>query len=227
MRVLLVEDDLKVSSYLAKGLKESGFIVDQEFNGSIALQRALGETFDVAVLDIMLPGMDGLSLLKSLRNHNIQLPILVLSAKNTTEDIIKGIQAGGDDYMVKPFSFAELLARLQGLLRRNQMQQQNVLTCSDLWVDIVQHRVKRAEQWIELQPMEFALLSYLIRKKGQVVSKTMIMEGVWDYNFDPQTNVVEARICRLREKIDRGFNHPLIQTIRGYGYCLREPHEKS
>ena len=223
MKLLLLEDDLIISAYLSKGLRESGYAVVQETDGELGYKRLCIENFDLAILDLMLPKLDGLSVLKNLRKNNIATPIIVLSAKNTTEDIIKGIQAGGDDYMVKPFSFGELLARIQGLLRRAQQQNSTTLHCADLSLDLIRHQVSRSGVAIQLQPMEFTLLAYLMRKKGQVVSKTMIMESVWDYNFDPQTNVVESRICRLREKVDQPFGPPLIHTIRGYGYCLREP----
>lgn len=221
MKLLLIEDDIKIAEYLQKGLRESGYSVVHADDGELGFRMACSGSFEVGIVDIMVPSMDGLTVLSELRRRSIQLPLLVLSALNRTEDIVKGIQAGGDDYMVKPFSFAELLARLQGLLRRSSTNYAQVLGCADLSVDVLSHRVTRDGMAIQLQPMEYALLLYLLRKKGQVVSKTMIMENVWDYNFDPQTNVVESRICRLREKVDQPFKHKLIHTVRGFGYCLK------
>jgi two-component system OmpR family response regulator len=179
--------------------------------------------YDVAVIDIMLPRLDGLALIERLRKQKINLPIIVLSAKKTVDDRIVGLQAGGDDYMVKPFAFSELLARVQTLLRRSQSHEEPTrLTVNDLTMDIVRRKVFRGEVEIELQQLEFALLEYLLRNAGRVVSKTMIMEHVWDYNFDPESNVVESRICRLREKIDRAFAHKLIHTVHGVGYLLEK-----
>ena len=221
MRILLVEDDLGTASFVAKGLRQAGFAVDHASDGQGGLHLALTESYDAAVVDIMLPKLDGLALIDELREKRVMTPVIVLSAKSSVDDRIKGLQAGGDDYLVKPFAFSELLARLQALIRRvNAVPEPTTLTVGDLRMDLLRRKVYRAETEIELQPREFALLEYLMRNAGRVVSKTMIMEHVWDYNFDPQTNVVEARICRLRDKVDRPFDCRLIHTIRGVGYVL-------
>lgn len=223
MRILLVEDDLGIASFVVKGLKEAGYVVEHVADGPAGLDRLLMEMFDAAIIDIMLPLLDGLSVIQRARQRNLTTPVLILSAKASVDDRIRGLQNGGDDYMVKPFAFSELLARLQALIRRaNRISEPTTLTVGPLTVDLIRRKVKRSEQDIELQPREFALLEYLMRHTGRVVSKTMIMENVWDYNFDPQTNVVEARICRLRDKIDRGRTHKLIHTVRGAGYVLEE-----
>jgi len=223
MRILLVEDDLGIASFVVKGLKEAGYVVEHVADGSAGLDRLLMETFDAAILDIMLPLLDGLSVIQRARQRNVATPVLILSAKASLDDRILGLQKGGDDYLVKPFAFSELLARLQALIRRvNRISEPTALTAGPLTVDLIRRKVKRSEQDIELQPREFALLEYLMRHAGRVVSKTMIMEHVCDYNFDPQTNVVEARICRLRDKIDRGHPDKLIHTVRGVGYVLKE-----
>lgn len=223
MRVLVVEDDVKTAAFITKGLKQEGFAVGHAADGEEGLQLATSEPYDVAVVDIMLPRLDGLSLIEKLRRKKILIPVIVLSAKNSVNDRVKGLHAGGDDYLVKPFAFSELIARIQALIRRaTSMTEASTLTVSDLRMDLVKKNVVRAGRQIELQPKEFALLEYLMRNQGRVISKTMIMEHVWDYNFDPQTNVVEARICRLRDKIDRAFNAKLIHTIRGVGYVLEE-----
>lgn len=221
MRVLVVEDDVKTAAFITQGLKQEGFAVGHAADGEEGLQLATSETYDVAVVDIMLPRLDGLSLIEKLRQKRILIPVIVLSAKNSVTDRVKGLHAGGDDYLVKPFAFSELIARIQALIRRaTSITEASTLTVSDLRMDLIKKNVLRAGRQIELQPKEFALLEYLMRNQGRVVSKTMIMEHVWDYNFDPQTNVVEARICRLRDKIDRAFNTKLIHTIRGVGYVL-------
>jgi two-component system OmpR family response regulator len=223
MRVLLVEDDRKTASFIVKGLKQEGFAVDHAPDGLDGLHKALSESYDAAVVDIMLPKMDGLSLIDELRMRKVMVPVIVLSAKSSVDDRVRGLQAGGDDYLPKPFAFSELLARIQALIRRaNSVSEPTTLTAGSLTMDIVRRRVTRAGKQIELQPKEFALLEYLMRNAGRVVSKTMIMEHVWDYNFDPQTNVVEARVCRLRDKIDRSFDSKMIHTIRGAGYLLEE-----
>ena len=223
MRILLVEDDEATAEFLLRGLKQEGFAVDHAPDGGTGLRKALALPYDVAVVDIMLPQLDGLSLIDELRHRGLTTPVIVLSAKSSVDDRIKGLQAGGDDYLVKPFAFSELLARIQALIRRaSQTREPTTLTVGDLEMDLVKRKVFRAGREIDLQPKEFALLEYLMRSAGRVVSKTMIMEHVWDYNFDPQTNVVEARICRLRDKIDRPFDRPLIHTIRGFGYLLEE-----
>ncbi len=223
MRLLLVEDDLKTSSFILKGLKEAGFAVDHASDGETGLAMAMTEPYDTAIIDIMLPKLDGLSLIEELRRNSINTPVIILSAKRSTDDRIKGLHIGGDDYLTKPFSFSELLARVQALIRRSSgMTEATCLTVRDLSLNVINREVFRGEQKIELQPREFSLLEYLMRNTGRVVSKTMIMEHVWDYNFDPQTNVVEARVCKLREKIDKDFAaDPFIHTVRGMGYVLK------
>ncbi len=223
MRVLLVEDDPKIASFILKGLKESGYAVDHAVNGEDGLHMALSEPYDAAIVDIMLPKLDGLSLIEKLRQSEVHAPVLILSAKQSVDDRVKGLEAGGDDYLTKPFAFAELIARVQALIRRAfRTPEATSLRVGDLAMNILTREVVRAGQRIELQNKEFALLEYLMRHAGRLVSKTMIMEHVWNYDFDPQTNVVEARICKLREKIDRGFSLKLIHTIRGAGYVLRD-----
>ena len=222
MRLLLVEDDLKIASFILKGLKEAGFAVDHAPDGEDGLHLALNEPYDAAIIDIMLPKRDGLSLIEELRRQKINTPVLILSAKRTVDDRIKGLHSGGDDYLIKPFAFSELLARVQALIRRaSGATEPTRLSVGDLSINFLTREVIRDGKKIDLQPREFALLEYLMRNAGRVVSKTMIMEHVWDYNFDPQTNVVEARICRLRDKVDRDFETGLIHTIRGVGYVLK------
>ena len=222
MRLLLVEDDEKIAGFVEKGLKASGFAVDVASTGTDGLDMALGTDFDTLIVDIMLPGMDGLTLIEKLRAKGKNTPIIVLSARDRVGDRVKGLEAGADDYLTKPFSFSELLARVQALIRRAGNSTEPVsLSYADLSVDIVKRQVKRGEALIELQPLEFSLLEYLVRNRERVVSKTMIMEHVWNYNFDPMTNVVEARICRLRDKIDKGYPSKLIHTVRGAGYVLK------
>jgi two-component system, OmpR family, response regulator len=223
MRVLLVEDDAKIAHFISKGLKEAGFAVDHMENGEDGLHMALNEPYDAAVIDIMLPKIDGLTIIEGMREHNIITPVLILSAKRTVDDRVKGLQVGGDDYLTKPFAFSELLARVQALIRRSsQTANPSELVVGDLILNVQNRKVTRAGRKIDLKPLEFSLLEYLMRNSGQVVSKTMIMEHVWDYHFNPQTNVVEARICCLRDKIDREFETNLIHTIRGVGYVLKE-----
>ncbi len=224
MRCLLVEDDERIALFIIKGLKQAGFVVEHVPDGDTGLLLALNESFDVAVIDIMLPGLDGLTLIEQLRKKKNAMPVIILSARGTVEDRVRGLQQGGDDYMTKPFSFTELLARIQALLRRttSQAAEPTTLQVSDLTLDLLKRKVFRAGREIELQSLEFSLLEYLMRNAGRVLSKTMIMEHVWDYNFDPQTNVVEARICRLRDKIDRTYDKKLIHTLRGVGYVLEE-----
>jgi two-component system, OmpR family, response regulator len=223
MRILLVEDDRQTALFVSKGLKQEGFAVDHRENGVEGLHLALSESYDAAIIDIMLPGLDGLSLIDELRRNGVQFPVIVLSAKSTVDDRIKGLHAGGDDYLVKPFAFSELVARIHALIRRaGRTEGPTTLKVGDLLLDLVKRKVIRKRVEIELQPKEFALLEYLMRNTGRVVSKTMIMEHVWDYNFDPRTTVVESRICRLRDKIDRPFGVHLIHTIRGVGYVLEE-----
>jgi len=223
MRLLLIEDDQKIALFVKQGLKEAGFAVDHMDNGEDGLHMALNEPYDVAVVDLMLPKMGGLTVIEKMRAGGIHTPLLILSAKRTVDDRVKGLRSGGDDYLTKPFAFSELLARVQALIRRSSgMTTPSRLQAGDLLLDVHTRKVSRAGESIELQPLEFSLLEYLMRNAGQVVSKTMIMEHVWDYNFSPQTNVVEARICHLRDKIDRGFAPKLIHTIRGVGYVLKE-----
>ncbi len=223
MRLLLVEDDLKIALFIQNGLKEAGFAVDHAADGEDGLHLALTEPYDLAIIDLMLPKLDGLSIIETLRKNNSNVPVLILSAKRTVDDRVKGLLAGGDDYLTKPFAFAELLARTHALIRRaGNVVSPSRLTVADLVMDIHTRKVTRAGTAIDLQPLEFSLLEYLMRNAGQVVSKTMIMEHVWDYNFNPQTNVVESRICYLREKIDKHFDRNLIHTIRGVGYVLKE-----
>ena len=223
MRLLFVEDDSRIVSFVARGLKEAGFVVVHAANGGSGLQLALDGSYDVAIIDIMLPGLDGLALIEELRRRRIRLPVIILSAKRTVDERVQGLQAGGDDYLTKPFAFSELLARIHALIRRaSDTPEPNGITVGDLHIDLLARVVTRASKKIELQPREFNVLEYLARNAGRVVSKTMIMERVWDYNFDPQTNVVESRICRLRDKIDKDFATQLIHTVRGMGYVLRE-----
>ncbi len=223
MRILLIEDDLKLASFILKGFKEAGFAVDHCADGEDGLHMALNEPYDAAIVDIMLPKLDGFSLIDELRRRKITTPVIILSAKRSVEDRIKGLQTGSDDYLVKPFSFAELLARVQALIRRaSGTAEPNTLVVGDLSMDLRTRKVMRGEKKIDLPPLEFSLLEYLMRNAGNVVSKTMIMEHVWDYNFDPQTNVVEVRICKLRDKIDNDFEKKLIHTVYGAGYVLEQ-----
>ena len=223
MRILLVEDDQKIASFIIKGLRAEGFAVDHALDGQDGLHLALTEPYDAAVVDIMLPKMNGLKLIENMRREKINTPVIVLSAKGEVEDRVKGLQIGADDYLTKPFAFSELLARLQALIRRSSdIGEPTKLSVSDLTMNLITREVVRAGKKIDLQPLEFSLLEYLLRNAGRVVSKTMIMEHVWDYYFDPQTNVVESRIYKLREKIDKGFPTRLIHTVRGAGYVLKE-----
>lgn len=223
MRILLVEDDLKIASFISKGLREAGFAVDHMVDGENGLHMALTESYDLAIIDIMLPKLDGLSLIEELRRQKLNTPVLILSAKRSVDDRVRGLQTGSDDYLPKPFAFSELLARIQALIRRaSRITDPTGFAVGDLSMNLLTREVVRNNKKIDLQPREFALLEYLMRNSGRVVSKTMIMEHVWDYNFDPQTNVVEARICKLRDKIDKGFSSKLIHTIRGVGYVLKE-----
>lgn len=223
MRILIVEDDRQTARFIVKGLKQEGFAVDHAPDGDEGLHLALTEPYDVAVIDIMLPKLDGLTLIDEMRRASSDIPVIVLSARSSVDDRIKGLQAGGDDYLVKPFAFSEMVARIHALVRRStRAQEPTMLSTANLKMDLVRRKVFRNDIEIELQPKEFALLEYLLRNAGRVVSKTMIMEHVWDYNFDPRTTVVESRVCRLRDKIDRHFAGNLIHTIRGVGYVLEE-----
>jgi len=223
MRVLVVEDDVKIASFIVKGLKAAGYAVDHTLDGEDGLHMALTEPYDTAIIDIMLPKLDGLSLIEKMRKQKIRTPVIILSAKASIDDRVKGLQTGGDDYLTKPFAFSELLARVQALIRRaSGLSEPTRLTLGDLSINLLTREVTRGDRKIELQPIEFSLLEYLMRSAGRIVSRTMIMEHVWNYNFDPQTNVVDARICRLRDKIDRDFDKKLIHTVRGVGYVLKE-----
>jgi two-component system, OmpR family, response regulator len=223
MRLLLVEDDEKIALFVKTGLKEAGFAVDHVVDGEDGLHLALAEPYDLAVIDLMLPTVDGLTIIKAMRDHDINMPVLILSAKRSVDQRVEGLQIGGDDYLVKPFAFSELLARIQALMRRATRSNPPVeLKVADLSLNLHTRKVFRAGRELDLQPLEFSLLEYLMRNSGRVVSKTMIMEHVWDYNFNPQTNVVEARICYLRDKIDKDFGTKLIHTVRGVGYVLKE-----
>lgn len=223
MRLLLIEDDTKIALFIKKGLQESGFAVDHASDGEDGLHLALTEPYDVAIVDIMLPKIDGLTIIEEIRNKANSTPVLILSAKRSVDDRVHGLKSGGDDYLVKPFAFSELLARVQALIRRSTaVVSPRMLTVGDLELNLETRRVTRAGNSIGVQPLEFSLLEYLMRNAGRIVSKTMIMEHVWDYNFNPQTNVVEARICCLRDKIDKGFDCKLIHTVRGVGYVLQE-----
>jgi len=223
MRILVVEDDVKIASFIVKGLKAAGYAVDQAYEGEEGLHMALTKPYDTAIIDIMLPKLDGLSLIEKMRKEKISTPVIILSAKGSIDDRVKGLQMGGDDYLTKPFAFSELLARVHALIRRaSGLSEPTRLTVGNLSINLLTREVTRGDKKVELQPIEFSLLEYLMRSAGRIVSKTMIMEHVWNYNFDPQTNVVEARICRLRDKIDRDFDKKLIQTVRGVGYVLKE-----
>jgi two-component system, OmpR family, response regulator len=225
VNVLLVEDDARTAHFILRGLTEAGCSVAHAAAGDQGLERALTQPFDVAVVDVMLPGLDGLSLIRELRARQVATPVIVLSAMSSVNDRVRGLEAGGDDYLVKPFALSELVARIQALVRRAaSTPEPTQITVGDLSVDLIRHRVSCAGHEVELQPREYALLEYLMRNAGRVVSKTMIMEQVWAYNFDPQTNVVEARICRLREKLDGVSPRKRIHTVRGVGYVL-EPRE--
>jgi heavy metal response regulator len=224
MRVLIIEDDQQIASFVTKGLRQAGFAVDHVADGEEGLHMATVNPYDVMVVDIMLPGLDGFSVIDRLRSAGNTTPILVLSARGSLDDKLKGFQTGGDDYLTKPFSFSELQARLQALQRRTTRgQQQSVLEVGDLKMDLLSRNVHRGNRPVELQPREFALLEYLMRNSGNVVSKTMILEHVWDYHFDPQTNVVDVLVHRLRNKIDKDFDTKLLHTVRGVGYVLKIP----
>ena len=222
MRILVIEDDPKIASFIVKGLKQNGFAVDHADNGEDGLHLALNALYDAAVIDIMLPKLDGLSVVQELRRQKINLAVLILSAKASVDDRIKGLQTGGDDYLVKPFAFSELLARVQALIRRStNVTEPTSLTVADLRLNLITREVTRDGRKVELQTKEFALLEFLMRHADKVVSKALILEKVWDYSFDPQTNVVDVVVCRLREKVDRDFETKMIHTVRGVGYVLK------
>ncbi|BBC81347.1 XRE family transcriptional regulator [Acetobacter orientalis] len=225
MRILLVEDDHTVRNFIAKGLSEAGHLVEQVDNGKDGLALATSERFEIVILDRMLPGgVDGLHILETLRRQGNLTPVLLLSALSDVDEKVAGLKAGADDYIGKPFSFNELQARIDALVRRNrnEIQPQTRLTVGDLEIDLLSRGVKRAGQRIDLQPREFRLLEFLMRHAGQVVTRTMLLEGVWDYHFDPQTNVIDVHVSRLRQKIDKPFGRPLVHTIRNAGYMLQE-----
>jgi two-component system OmpR family response regulator len=224
MKILIVEDDRETAAYLAKGLTESGYTVDRAGDGREGFFLASSGGYDAIVLDRMLPNMDGLTLLGGLRAAAIQTPALILSALGSVDDRVRGLRAGSDDYLVKPFAFSELLARLEALLRRGTAPPAVTrLRVADLELDLLTRTVRRGDKSIELLPREFQLLEHLMRNAGHVVTRTMLLEHVWDYHFDPQTNVIDVHVSRLRQKIDKGFDHPLLHTVRGAGYCLRAP----
>jgi two-component system OmpR family response regulator len=221
MHALIIEDDTAIAEFIARGLREAGFAVDVAADGNEGLEAALTGEPDVAIVDLMLPGRDGLSVIDELRRKGRSTPVLILSARRSVDDRVRGLQAGGDDYLTKPFAFAELLARVQALVRRaTRTPEATTLTVGDLVLDLLSRKVTRAGQPIELRPREFALLEYLMRNAGKVVSKTMILSHVWEYNFDPQTNIVDVLVSRLRDRIDRPFERKLLQTVRGVGYVI-------
>jgi two-component system OmpR family response regulator len=224
MRILIVEDDPHIADFVQQGLEEAGYAVDHTADGEEGFRYALNQPYDAAVVDLMLPRRDGLNLIQSLRQRGVSTPVLILSAKRSVDDRVEGLQAGGDDYLTKPFAFAELLARVQALIRRGSgTTEPTRLTAGPLALDLLERTATRDGEAIDLQPREFSLLEYLMRHPGQVVSKTMILEHVWDFNFTPQTNVVEVLVHRLRSKVDEDFEPKLIHTVRGAGYVLRVP----
>jgi len=224
MHILIIEDDQQTAAYLKKGLEQSGHTVDQAADGKDGLFMAMEAEFDLLVVDRMLPTLDGLTIIRTLRAADKSMPVLILSALGDVDDRVDGLQAGGDDYLVKPFAFAELLARVDALGRRRDggPVQETTLAVADLSMDLLARKVVRGGQKIELQPQEFRLLEFLMQHRGQVVTRTMLLEGVWDYHFDPQTNVIDVQMSRLRAKIDKPFEHPLLHTVRGAGYCLED-----
>ena len=222
MRILIVEDDEKIASFVMRGMKEAGFAVDHAEDGELGLHLALSQSYDAAIMDVMLPKLDGLTIIERMRQQKIDTPVIVLSAKRSVEDRVRGLHRGGDDYLVKPFSFSELLARVHALIRRASHQTEPTrLVGEELSLDLLTREVTRSGKKIDLQPREFSLLEYLMRNSGRVMSKAMIIEHVWGYNFDPQTNVVDVLVSRLRNKVDRDFEKKLIHTYRGVGYALK------
>jgi two-component system OmpR family response regulator len=224
MRILLVEDDTDIADFVQQGLEEAGYAVDHTVDGEEGFRYALNQSYDAAVIDLMLPRRNGLDLIQGLRQRGVSTPVLILSAKRSVDERVEGLQAGGDDYLTKPFAFAELLARVQALVRRSSGATETTrLTAGPLTLDLLSREAERNGEPIDLQPREFRLLEYLMRHPGRVVSKTMILEHVWDFDFTPQTNVVEVLVHRLRSKVDEGFAPKLIHTVRGAGYVLRIP----
>ncbi|MFB9172311.1 response regulator transcription factor [Roseibium salinum] len=224
LKILVVEDDPEAASYLVKGLSEVGHMADRASDGDTGLQMALDSTYDILIVDRMLPKMDGLSLIRELRREQNHTPALILSALGQVDDRVKGLKAGGDDYLPKPYAFTELLARVEALARRPQSSHhvETTYRVGDLILDRMAHSCRRGDTEIPLQPREFRLLEYLMQHAGQVVTRTMLLENVWEYHFDPQTNVIDVHISRLRAKIDKGFDTPLLHTIRGAGYTIRD-----
>ncbi len=224
MKILIVEDDSDTAAYVAAGLKEGGHVVDRAADGRDGLFLAAGEPYDLLIVDRKLPGLDGLAVVKTICGAGIRTPVLFLTTMGGIDDRVEGLEAGGDDYLVKPFAFAELLARVNALARRPPLSSTaTAFVVADLEIDLLKRTVSRAGKRIDLQPREFLLLEYLMRHAGQVVTRTMLLEHVWEFHFHPQTNIVETHISRLRSKIDRGFGVELIETVRGAGYCLRAP----
>ncbi len=224
MRLLVIEDDEVIGSFVEKGLRQAGYVVDRVLDAESGLDLMEVNKYDLLILDLMLPGIDGLTLIEKVRETGDATPVLILSARKSIDDRVKGLQKGGDDYLTKPFSFSEMIARVQALLRRSGMKQKGSteLKVADLTMNLLTRGISRGDERIELNMREFSLLEYMIRNEGMVLSKTMILEHVWDYHFDPQTNVVDVLIHRLRNKIDRNFDKKLIHTVRGVGYVLRE-----
>ena len=224
MKVLIIEDDSEAAEFLSKSLREHGHSADVVGDGMKGLSRANDERYDVLVVDRMLPSLDGLSVIETLRKAGRQTPVLIVSALGEVDERVRGLRSGGDDYLVKPYAFAELLARLEVLVhRRGGTPPTTSLRVADLELDLLAREVRRGGRRLELQPREFQILEYLMRNAGRVVTRTMLLESVWEYHFDPQTNVIDVHISRLRQKVDKGFDPPLIQTVRGAGYCLKEP----
>lgn len=224
MKALLIEDDAETAAYIVNGLAEAGLVVDHAKNGRDGLLLAAGEPYDIMIVDRMLPGLDGLAIVKTIRGAGVKTPVLFLTTMAGVDDRVAGLEAGGDDYLVKPFAFSELLARLHALARRPPLTaEETVLKVADLEMDLIRRKVTRSGQTIELQPREFLLLEYLMRHAGRVVTRTMLLEQVWEFHFDPKTNVVETHISRLRAKVDRPFDVELIHTVRGAGYRLHAP----
>jgi DNA-binding response OmpR family regulator len=224
MRLLLIEDDQDIGAFIRSGLQEAGFVVDWVTGGGDGFRMGLSESYDLAVIDLMLPDMDGMVLIEQLRRMEIATPFLILSAKQSVDDRVRGLQKGGDDYLTKPFVFSELLARIQALIRRaHGSTETTYLTYEDLSLDLVKREARRGEERLELQPREFALLEYLLRNRERVISRTMILEHIWGYHFDPQTNVVDVLVSRLRSKVDKDYSVKYIHTIRGVGYALQKP----
>jgi two-component system OmpR family response regulator len=222
VRALIIEDDRSIADFVARGLREAGIAVDHAADGDAGLEMALEDLYDVAIVDLMLPKRDGLSVIDELRKKRRPTPVLILSARRSVDDRVRGLQAGGDDYLTKPFAFSELLARVQALVRRaTRTPEPTTLTVGDLTMDLLTRKVMRGGVSVELRPREFALLEYLMRNAGKVISKTMILSHVWEYNFDPQTNIVDVLVSRLRDKIDKPFDTKRLQTVRGVGYVLR------